>query len=683
LTTTVRAATQTIERALAVHLSDYRFEGRTFFATRDNPTIPTRLGVQSVVGLDNFAHQVADPVRRFASRDGGYFPLDFRNAYDVTGHGISGLGQTIGLTLWGAPVPNSDFQKLANLSGDPPLLACKGCASPDRIQWVNINGSSTDTSAQDESSMDAEYSHGMALGSHLRFYLGNGGLAGLADAIAAAANDKTLHIVSDSWHISDVRSANNSFVVATNNELMHAVAVGTTFYFSSGDHSNNSGCDQQTEPFCGLAGYPASSPYVVTVGGTNLQVDASLTQWSSESVWSTDPNDGSGGGAGCASYFKRPVWQVGVSTNASCPGRAEPDIAANADPNTGADVVTKGQAGVVGGTSLATPLTAGMAADTNAFLSHLHKPLMGFAAPRIYKLANSKYYNTYFHDVRCGYNGFPAAPGWDEATGWGSQDWYMYSRGFAGLGVPARTPAVTCHQLSNPSQAAIPWDGVIANLIAWPSPAENQAQGTLSPATLDAKNDVFKNFHTRSYTSMGVSTSWVQTEVTGLDPSFTTPFDEPAYVYYLVTKTHSNQQANVVAQDAVATLKRHSIVATPCLHDDGSGNGPDYPDATANCYYTGVSLLGYSGFYGIMQNQNVVAEVLLLVAPKYIPAGSSEESSFQGDSALMMVDAIFVTNDATNTVVPSASSRPRTPMALLTLVRPSGRPSVAFPRTTR
>jgi photosystem II stability/assembly factor-like uncharacterized protein len=87
---------------------------------------------------------------------------------------------------------------------------------------------------------------------------------------------------------------------------------------------------------------------------------------------------------------------------------------------------------VIGGTSLAAPLTAGMAAVTNRYLAQNGKPLMGWAAPIIYKLATSANYRSYFHDVQCGNNGYPAQGGWDQATGWGSQDWYQYTLGWAG-----------------------------------------------------------------------------------------------------------------------------------------------------------------------------------------------------------------------------------------------------------
>src|SRR5207253_10667243 len=123
---------------------------------------------------------------------------------------------------------------------------------------------------------------------------------------------------------------------------------------------------------------------------------------------------------GCSTVFARPSWQVGVSA-ATCAGRAEPDVAADADPNTGAYVYSQASAQPVGGTSLAAPLWAGMAADVNRYLGANGKPLMGFSAPRLYQLAtNATTYSRDFHDVTSGNNGYPAGPGWDEATGWGS-----------------------------------------------------------------------------------------------------------------------------------------------------------------------------------------------------------------------------------------------------------------------
>ena len=295
-------------------------------------------------------------------RDGGYYPADFRVAYDVYGHGIDGKGQNIGLTLWGPQPTDADFANLTARQSadtgvtDPTLKSCVKCSTADRIEWLRVDGpNKTPGSDVIEAAMDAEYSHGIALHSHLRFYMApDASDAHLTDAISRAANDPTIHIVSDSWGGGPYTSAQNSFVKATTQSFKHAVAVGTTFYFSSGDNSQNSGCplDSKTKQHtdCTQPSYPADNPWVVSVGGTNLQVNQNVT-WNSETVWNSDPNDAySGGGTGCATIFARPTWQKSiVNQAATCSGRAEPDVSAAGDPETGANVFFGGQNGDVGG----------------------------------------------------------------------------------------------------------------------------------------------------------------------------------------------------------------------------------------------------------------------------------------------------------------------------------------------
>ena len=138
--------------------------------------------------------------------------------------------------------------------------------------------------------------------------------------------------------------------------------------------------------------------------------------------------DGSGGG--CSTAESRPSWQTGV-TAASCSGRAIPDVAADADPNTGAyvacsalpDCTGTAPHAEFGGTSLSAPLWAGMAAVWNEANSTAspQQPALGFVAPLLYSLANDSIaYPQDFHDVTSGNNGFAAGTEWDQVTGWGS-----------------------------------------------------------------------------------------------------------------------------------------------------------------------------------------------------------------------------------------------------------------------
>jgi len=438
LLVTVRGTTLQVERALGVAINDYRAAGRTFQSNDRDPQIPSDLAIRSISGLTTlhlFQPQRAVGRRAAQVRAGGYTPGDFRAAYNASAVG-DGSGQSIGLTLWGAPVAQSDLNTFAGKTGSPALVA--GQTGSNGIDWVTVGGGAYGTKDLIETAMDAEYAHGVAPNSHLTYYLspctdsattGHCTLTdtGLEQAVNAAANDASLHVVSNSWSADEPTSAADPFVANVNASLQHAASVGTTFYFSSGDHGSNSGGN-------GQPAFPADSPYAVSVGGTALHTTASGS-YGSEGAWS-------GSGGGCSTLFARPAWQTGVGA-ATCPGRAEPDVAAAGDPATGAYVYVGSAAYTIGGTSLAAPLWAGFAADLNRSLAATDQGTMGFAAPRFYALANDPATAARdFHDVTTGSNGYAAGVGWDQATGWGSPNLANLAYDWSGSN-PAPTPTDT------------------------------------------------------------------------------------------------------------------------------------------------------------------------------------------------------------------------------------------------
>ena len=228
----------------------------------------------------------------------------------------------IGLTLWGAPLPQSDLNNFATATHDITVTATgvysgtkpTGTA-PDQIDWVYTNGADTSTNVQNETAMDVEYAHGMAPHSHLVYYLGDtladgisGDEVGLANAISLAANNSLIHVVSNSWGGADITGLSDPFASSTDPSLAHAVAVGTTFFFSTGDLGSDPSSSTARQ-----AQYPASSPYVVAVGGTTLQTDGN-DRFQGETVWSTcgagsNCSGMEGAGAGCSAYYAQPAWE--------------------------------------------------------------------------------------------------------------------------------------------------------------------------------------------------------------------------------------------------------------------------------------------------------------------------------------------------------------------------------------
>jgi subtilase family serine protease len=162
----------------------------------------------------------------------------------------------------------------------------------------------------------------------------------------------------------------------------------------------------------------------VAVGGTELEVGAG-------SVWSAETAFNNSGG--CSNSVARPSWQIGVGKplewpSKACTGRAVPDVSADScyssegsGSNCWAYVYFEGFPGAWGGTSLASPIWAGLSVIWNKLNAAAGRPGIGFSAPLIYSLANTpSLYASDFHDITTGSNGFPARTGWDEATGWGS-----------------------------------------------------------------------------------------------------------------------------------------------------------------------------------------------------------------------------------------------------------------------
>lgn len=454
----VRGTAQRFQSLLRVRIQRYRLGSRWVYANTTGPRLPRFLGVTTVTGLDNIRRQTYLGLRRQTARRGdvpvgGLTPANIRAAYDVkglsvNGKPIDGTGETIGITGFGSPVPDSDFRLFAKDTGEP-AICVKGC--PDKLIWRQVVPKSPRDSYLDEQALDVEYIHGLAPHVRIKYWLGDDGSdVGMELAIADAAADPSVHIVSNSWGDPgrESASAHDPFVKKTADSLKRAVAVGTTFYFSTGDNAADSGClDISTR--CGLPSYPADSPYVVAVGGTNLQLNSSLNSWASETAWDLSLGDDSGSGGGCAPWFPRPSWQKGVSALASCKGRAIPDISAAADPgNSPVKVWVNGGSFPEGGTSVSATLISGLAALTERYMTLQRIPLprgskshMGFAAPKIYSLALSPGYTGIFRDVLCGSNTWPAAQGWDQVTGWGSLDWHAFTEAYAGQAVTPTTPA--------------------------------------------------------------------------------------------------------------------------------------------------------------------------------------------------------------------------------------------------
>jgi xanthomonalisin len=391
-------------------------EGRNAFMNNSTVQIPASLqdSVLSVIGLQNVhqAHTFAKRVQPGYTTQAvtGHNPTEFSSIYGGSGLPTA-AGVTVGIVTQGKISQTiTDLNTFTSQNGLPTVTT----------QTVNTNGTSNDASGVDEWNLDSQDIVGMAGGQvgKIIFYnipsLSNADLTADFNTIVSANATKIINV---SLGECETYAQQDGSAAADDQIFQQAIAQGQTFSVSTGD----SGADE-----CGDGGTtpsdPASSPYVVAVGGTTL--NASTTTYSSESAWS-------GGGGSVSKFEAKPSWQAGVLSGNF---RGVPDIAFDGDPNSGAKIVVNGSLEQVGGTSLSAPLFAGAWARLLAT-----NPSLGFAAPYLYQTLTAADY----HDVTSGNNGGEtASAGWDLTTGFGSFKLSQVAADIGGGSPPTNVPPV-------------------------------------------------------------------------------------------------------------------------------------------------------------------------------------------------------------------------------------------------
>ena len=192
-------------------------------------------------------------------------------------------------------------------------------------------------------------------------------------------------------------------------------AEGMVFHASSGDSGTFTfGCSSSVSILT-----PADTPFTTAIGGTALTVDAN-GNYTSEIFW----NDSSGaGGGGVSTVFKLPKYQRKVK-NITRGGRNEPDISFDASPNTGIDMVFRGQFLTVGGTSLASPIFGACTVELEQVLGHRIKTLHPMLYNHWRQFGYGSGSTTWAHDITGGpaFGILKPGAGYDLATGIGSLD---------------------------------------------------------------------------------------------------------------------------------------------------------------------------------------------------------------------------------------------------------------------
>jgi hypothetical protein len=336
-----------------------------------------------------------------------YTVQEISNAYNATGLGVTGAGQTIGIVIDTFPLA-SDLVQFWQANGIPQSLS--------NIQEIQVVPGAL-SSPSGEESLDVEWSSGMAPASKVRVYA----TTDLADvhldqAYQAILNDLPaqpgLHQVSLSFGIGELYTS--SAQMETDSQYFAALAArGVTVFAASGDGGSSPGRSGNPEDDSGTVQVesPASDPSVTAVGGTSLSLNSSTGTVASESAWFF-------GGGGISTFFGRPAWQNGAGLPAGN-HRCVPDVASVADPNTGGYLVLDGQLFIVGGTSWGAPVWAAYCAMINQARAESGEASIGLLGPNIYVLSGT----SSFRDIRTGSNGsngvYNAGPFYDLCTGLG------------------------------------------------------------------------------------------------------------------------------------------------------------------------------------------------------------------------------------------------------------------------
>ena len=401
-------------KAFQVELATYQCEGKTYRGRTGAVNIPTELSgvVVGVHGLDNRPQAEAHfrvATNASAAAATSYTALQIARAYNFP-TSVNGKGQTIAIIELGGGYTQSDLNTYFSSLGISPAPS---------VSAVSVDGATNqptgDTSGPDtEVMLDIEVAGAVAPGAKIVVYFAPNTDAGFLDAINQAAMDQTHKpsIMSISWGGPESSWTAQS-LQNYNSALQAAAAVGVTVCVACGDNGSTDGSSDGSDQ----VDFPASSPYSLACGGTSLDISGSTI--GSEVVWNDLPNDGATGG-GVSATFPLPSYQANANVPPSAnpggtTGRGVPDVAGDADPQTGYQVQVDGSQFVVGGTSAVAPLWAGLVALFNQIIG----TPVGYLNPNLYQkvaLATGT-----FHDITSGNNGdYKAGPGWDACSGWGS-----------------------------------------------------------------------------------------------------------------------------------------------------------------------------------------------------------------------------------------------------------------------
>jgi kumamolisin len=472
----VQGSIRDISKALGVELDDYehpqtgRFRGRV-----GQIYIPADLSgvVQGVFGLDT--RKVGRPrIRRgnfrpvdietlgLGSRKkhgtssipaspfpGAFFPPAVAQLYAYPDE-LTGSGQNVAIFAFNGTGPDPQggyklsalqnyFEKV--LGGNTPTITDVLVQGPGNDPGPDTDASSNQGDSTGEVMLDMCVVGSVAPGASIFMYFTEFTSQGWVDALNQAITDENqISVISISYGNpeDDPQGAWTSMGVQNVNLAVQAAAAkGITVCCASGDDGSNDG-----DPPLAHVDFPASSPFVLGVGGTTLVASSGTAPTiQSETVWNEVLHSEGATGGGVSDVFTKPAYQASanVPPSANPPhaiGRGVPDVAAVADPVTGVVVmlIDGKHLEQIGGTSASTPMWASLVARLNQGLG----ARCGFLNPLLY----GKFSSGVLRDITVGNNGaYAAGPGWDACTGLGSPNGGQLLQGLSGSGTQTQSKA--------------------------------------------------------------------------------------------------------------------------------------------------------------------------------------------------------------------------------------------------
>jgi hypothetical protein len=426
----VQGSVTDVERTFQTTLRTYRHptEPRNFFAPDVAPSVPANLPVKDMWGWSDYgrpqpmarplaAAKISPLGRNGSGPHGAYAGSDFRHSY-VPGSSLAGSGQSVAVVEF-------DGYFASDISAYESQIDATNVPLQNVLldEVSGVPGYSGIEDAVLEVSLDIELVVSMAPAlSEVIVYEGSSPY----DVFARIASDNQARQISCSWFFGygpDMDWTGSGGTL--DSQLLEMAVQGQSFFQAAGDSDAYTGA-QALNPATGPI--PVDSIYVTSVGGTSLTMTGTGATWSSETVWNSGGNMGSGGGI--STNYPIPFWQTNVSMAAnggSARYRNIPDVAMTA-----ADVFVDfgfGGSTNVTGTSCAAPLWAGFCALANQQAATFGRGTngVGFLNPALYAIAAGAGYSACFHDIVTGNNignntpgQFYATNGYDLCTGLGT-----------------------------------------------------------------------------------------------------------------------------------------------------------------------------------------------------------------------------------------------------------------------